>query len=252
FRQALGLDGGVGRHLFQLWQTVEVRTRIAVVLCSLALAAPAENSLTRAEKREGFIRLFDGKSLALWHSVKQRPDAGSWRIVKKALTWDRGGSWLATDETYYDFLLKLEYRTGEKSNSGIFLRARPEGDPAFSGMELQIASDDGRPPGPRSTGALYGAAAPSKNMARPTGEWNQVEVSLIGRRLSVVWNGEKIHDLDLDDPQYAKAQERPLADRAPFGHVGLQAYSSGAPVEFRNLRIKAIKIGPPFVFDNKR
>ena len=52
-----------------------------------------------------------------------------------------------------------------------------------------------------------------------------------------------------DDAKYHNAQERPLAERLPFGHIGLQAYSSGTPVEFRNIRVKVIRIGPNFSQD---
>jgi hypothetical protein len=52
--------------------------------------------------------------------------------------------------------------------------------------------------------------------------------------------------VNLDDPKYRDAQERPLVDRLPDGHIGLQAYSTGAPVEFRNIRIKVIRAGQRF------
>jgi hypothetical protein len=116
-------------------------------------------------------------------------------------------------------------------------------------MELQILSDAGKPADLHSTGSLYGAAAPSKSMAKPDGEWNQVEVTVLKRMVTAVWNGEKILDVNLDDRKYQNAQERPLAERAPFGHVGLQAYSTGAPVEFRNVRIKILRAGPHFSQD---
>lgn len=206
----------------------------------------AANSLSRRERREGFVLLFDGKSLRHWHSIKQRPDAGGWIIQKNTLTWDKGGSWLATDEVFSDFILRLDYRTGPNSNSGIFLRSAPEGNPAFSGMELQILSDSGKPAGLHSTGSLYGAVAPSRNTAKADREWNRVEISVIDRRLRATWNGERVLDVNLDDEAYDKAQERPLADRVKFGHIGLQAYSSGAPVEFRNLKVRVLKIGPRF------
>ncbi len=206
----------------------------------------AKNTLSRRERKEGYQLLFDGRSLAHFHTVRQRPDAGRWIVRKGTLTWDKGGTWLATDGTYYDFVLRLEYRTGEKSNSGIFLRSASEGNPAFSGMELQILSDHGKPAGLHSTGALYGALAPSKNAARRDGEWNKVEVTVTGRKVLAVWNAEKVIEADLDDPAYQNVQERPLAARAPHGHVGLQAYTSGAPVQFRNLRIRVLKIGPKF------
>ena len=224
-----------------------MKTLVAFLL--LSSIAWCENSLTRQEHKEGFESLFDGKTLAKWHSIKQSPDAGAWRARKGVMTWEKGGSWLASDDTYYDFVLRLEYRTGADSNSGIFLRAGRTGNPAFSGMELQIRSDAGKPADVHSTGSLYGAVAPAKNMAKPDGEWNQVEVSVIKRDVVAIWNGEKILDVPLDDPQYRSAQERPLAERLPFGHIGLQAYSTGAPVEFRNIRIKVIRIGPNFSQD---
>lgn len=215
----------------------------ALAAFTLAAPAPCQNSLTRQERKEGFERLFDGKTLDHWHSIKFQPDAGPWQVRKGVLTWQRGGSWLATDETFYDFVLRLEYRTGPQSNSGIYLRAAPEGNPAFSGMELQILGVRSGATGPHITGSLYGAVAASKDMTKPDGEWNSVEVTLIKRDLTAVWNGERVLSVNLDDPQYARAEQRPLSARLPQGHIGLQAYPTGAPVEFRNIRIKVVKAG---------
>jgi hypothetical protein len=219
---------------------------ICLVAFSLALPLRADNSLSRKERKEGFQLLFDGDSLSRWHSVKQRPTAGTWTGDDGVLTWKTGGMWLSTDDIYYDFILRLEYRTGPDSNSGIFLRALEDGNPAFNGMELQILSDHGKPASQHSTGSLYGASAPARNMALPDGKWNKVEISLIDRRLRATWNGDLVQDINLDDPQFAKAQEKPLAERSPFGHVGLQAYNTGTPVEFRNIRIRVLKYGPGF------
>lgn len=151
-------------------------------------------------------------------------------------------SWLATNDTYFDFVLRLEYRTGAGSDSGILLRSAPDGDPATTGMELQILSDAGKPATAQSTGSVLDVVAPGKNASKPDGEWNDVEVSLIKRQLVAVWNGEKILDVNLDDPKYGA-----LTQRRPYGHVGLQANGSGTPVEFRNIRIKILKIGPLFI-----
>jgi hypothetical protein len=223
--------------------------RTIAIFLGLISIALCENSLSHQERKEGFELLYDGKTLTRWHSIKLQPDAGSWRGRKGGITWVKGGSWLATDDTYYDFILRLEYRTGPQSNSGIFLRSTPTGNPAFSGMELQILSDAGKPADVHSTGSLYGAVAPSKSMAKPDGEWNQVEITVLKREVIAVWNGEKTLDVNLDDHKYQNAQQRPLAARAPFGYIGLQAYSTGAPVEFRNIRIKVLKAGPNFSQD---
>jgi len=221
--------------------------RTVAVLLGIASLAWCENSLTRQERREGFERLFDGKTISQWHSIKLRPDAGPWRAHKGILTYQSGESWLATDETYYDFVLRLDYRIGDSSDSGIFLRAAPAGVPARTGMEFQILSDAGKPASVNSTGALWGVVPPSSNMAKATGEWNRVEITLVKRQVTVVLNGEKIIDANLDDPQYANTKEPPLAGRLAYGHIGLQAHAKGTPVEFRNLRIKVLKIGPHFV-----
>jgi hypothetical protein len=223
--------------------------RTSVIFLGFVSIAFCANSVTSQERREGFELLFDGKTLTHWHSIKQQPDAGAWLSHKGVITWVKGGSWLATDDTYYDFVLRLEYRTGPQSNSGIFLRSSPSGNPAFSGMKLQILSDAGKPPDVHSTGALYGAAAPAKSIAKPDGEWNQVEITVLNREVTAVWNGEKILDVNLDDHKYQNAQERPLAWRMQFGHIGLEANATGAPVEFRNIRIKVLRVGPNFSQD---
>jgi Domain of Unknown Function (DUF1080) len=220
--------------------------RTVLMLLVIASLGWCANGLTHKERKEGFELLFDGRTLDHWHSIKQAPDAGSWRVRKGILTWDKGGSWLSTDETFYDFVLRLDYRTGPASDSGIFLRSAEADNPAFSGMKLAILGDAGKPAGEHSTGALYGAAAQSKNVAKPNGEWNHVEVSLIKRELSAIWNGERILDVNLDDRKYENAQGRPLAERLIDGHIGLQAHSAGAPGEFRNIRIRVVKAGQRF------
>jgi hypothetical protein len=220
--------------------------RILAVLIGLASVAWCENSLTRQERKDGFDLLFNGKTLERWHSVKSSPGAGSWHARKRVLSYDPGESWLATDDTYYDFVLRLEYRTGESSDSGIFLRAPQQGVPARTGMEVQILSDAGKPASIGGTGSLWGVVAPAKNIAKPAGEWNQVEITAIKRQVSVILNGEKIIDANLDDPKYAGSKEPPLAGRSAHGHIGLQAHAKGTPVEFRNIRVKAVRIGPGF------
>ena len=64
---------------------------ISIALC--------ENSLSHQERKQGFELLYDGKTLTRWHSIKLQPDAGSWHGRKGILTWVKGGSWLATDDT---------------------------------------------------------------------------------------------------------------------------------------------------------
>ena len=107
----------------------------------------------------------------------------------------------------------------------------------------------------KSSGSIYDVRAPDKNMAKPAGEWNEVEITCKERRIKVVLNGETVHDVCLDDPELNptvvpeeyKGKEpnkipgyiqSPLAKRAQKGHISLQNHSS--PVWFRNIRIKVL------------
>src|SRR5579862_6028726 len=86
------------------------------------------------ESTAGFQLLFDGKTLAHWQPVKEQPGAGSWHVRKGAIACNKGGGWLATNDTYYDFVLRLEYRTHRGGSGGILLRASQSGNPAFTGL----------------------------------------------------------------------------------------------------------------------
>src|SRR5205823_1296939 len=148
-----------------------LKMRTLAVLIGLATAAWCDNSLTRGERKDGFQLLFDGKSLARWHSIRAAGSGGAWHGRKGVLTHDPGESWLCTDESYYDFVLRLEYRAGAGSESAILLRAPAQGT-SVAGMEFPIRA------------------------ARP-GEWNLVEISAIKRKLTATLNGEKVLDVTL-------------------------------------------------------
>src|SRR3954467_7196175 len=110
--------------------------RQLVMLCmvfpALCSAQGATNSLTPKEAVDGWVLLFDGSSLKGWEG---RPTSvpgttGDWTVENGSLVC--GGkvpSWLSTDAAYSDYQLKLEFRGGEKVNSGVFLRSQKEGQP---------------------------------------------------------------------------------------------------------------------------
>ena len=213
---------------------------IALILV-LTPFAFGQNKLSRQERKDGFQLLFDGKTLTHWHTIKRRPNNASWTVQKGILSYEKGESWLATDDSSYDFVLRLDYLTADKSDSGIFVHASPTGNPGTTGVEVNFISDAGKPATARSSGSLWDIVAPLKNLNKPDGQWNSVEISVVNRKLSEIWNGEKVLDVSLDDPQYPK-----LAGRMEYGYIGIQAHAFGEPVQFRNIRIKPIKLAPPF------
>ena len=216
--------------------------RIAVALFALSAVALAQNELTSQEQKDGFQLLFNGKDMSHWHTVKRRPNNASWTVTDGILSYEKGESWLASNDTYYDFILRLEYKTSDpKADSGVFVNASAEGNPGSTGVEVNIGSDPSKPATPKGSGAVFDIAGPTKNLSKPDGEWNTMEITVVKRQLTEVWNGEKVLELNLDDAQYPK-----LATRGQYGHIGLQAHAAfGEPVQFRNIRIKPIRLGPP-------
>jgi hypothetical protein len=214
---------------------------VPIVLAALLAQAPAGDAISAEERTAGFVPLFDGASLTGWQTIPLGETPGTWVVRDGVLTHTPGDSWIATAGTYTDFILRLEYRTSKDTDSGVFLRSAARGYPSFTGMEIEIRNESATPPTTQSNTALYGAAAPRVNAAKPDGAWNVVEISVIKRHLIAVWNGQTIHDLDLDDAAYAGALRGSLRARASSGHIGFQAHLTGTPVEFRSIRLKVVR-----------
>ncbi|MCW5943779.1 MAG: DUF1080 domain-containing protein [Fimbriimonadaceae bacterium] len=125
-----------------------------------------------------------GEGLAGW--VARSPEAANhWSNVSGELVNAAVGTDLISTAHYQDFRLVAEYSYPEGSNSGIYLRGR---------YEFQILDDFGAAPSPGSSGAIYGFLVPRVNAIHPFGKRNVVEITLLGRWISVVLNGTTIHD----------------------------------------------------------
>ena len=184
-----------------------------------------------------------------WNDVS-RPIKDSPWIVKKGIlhSGQHHGTWLMSEKEYTDFILEFEIKLTAVGDSGVALRAPMKGDPAFDGMEVQIAdfrhNTDAKPS--EQTGAIYGALAPRKQVYRPT-EWNDFRIELLGMHLKVTLNGEVIQDADLgrlDQPtkRHDGSNALPVRDRPKKGHIGFQHLTrNNEPVLIRGARIKELK-----------
>ncbi len=201
-----------------------------ILLLVFALASTAQEV-----NDAGFATIFTGLDLAGWHEMGQR----DWH-AEDGLLWTEGqGGWLRSDQRYADFVLRLDYRVTKGAASGIFLRSAEQGDPAVTGLEIPILDDAGQPTDLHSTGAVYGAVIPLYGVGRKAGEWNQMEISCIGRHLTVFLNGNRIHKIDFDDPAFVFAEKRPLGRVPNQGYIGLESHTKR--VDFRDLRIQVLK-----------
>jgi hypothetical protein len=229
--------------------------RWVVVVGVLALGTTAF-AAEQQEKEDGFVPLFakdgvpDGWLVRSWSDVNKPPvEPNTKWIVEEGVLHggEPRGSWLLSKKQYGDFILKFDFKLGPTGNSGCALRVPLFGDPAFDGMELQMADYRYNPQAKDSelTGGIYRAIAPRKQVYKPT-EWNSYVATLKGSRLHVVLNGEVIHDLNLDEQTQVvlrhNGQPCPLVkDRPRKGHIGFQELSRGAEhVLIRNARIKVM------------
>ncbi len=245
--------------------TIAMKTRIALarLLCllvpaglSLKDAAIGQTAAAPKPDADGFIALFpkdgapEGWVVRAWNDVKNPPaEPTVWKVENGVLHGaEPRGSWLMSEKEYSDFILEWEFKLGETGNSGCALRAPMAGDPAFDGMELQMADFRYNPQAKDSelTGGIYRAIAPTRQVYKPT-EWNRYQVTLKGSRLKVVLNGETIQDLNLDEQnqpviRHDNKPAPPVKDRPRKGHIGFQELSrGGAHAQIRNARIKVLE-----------
>ncbi len=128
------------------------------------------------------ISLFNGYNLDGWKSSDPEKK-NQWTVKKGVLLNPKSGVNLITDKKFEDFKLSIEFRYPKGSNSGIYLRGR---------YEVQVEDNYGLEPESTLFGGIYGFLKPNQMAAKPAGEWQRYEITLIGRRVSVVANDKKI------------------------------------------------------------
>lgn len=216
-----------------------VRMAILILLagsvCDLA-TSPRESRAGEPEKgagEEGFVPLFDGKSLAGWEG-----DTELWKVEDGMIVGDSPGikqnEFLATEKGYGDFELRLEFRLRKGAgNSGVQFRStRVEGKSEVSGYQADI--------GEKYWGCLYDESRRNKVLVQaPDGldkvlrkeDWNSYVIRAKGNEIMLAING-------FTTVNYKESDESIARD----GIIALQVHAGGPlRVEFRKLRIKELK-----------
>lgn len=197
--------------------------------------------LTKQEKAEGFVSLFNGRDLAGWTGATKSYIARDGKIIFPKNS--RGN--LYTEKQYCDFVFRFEFRLTPGANNGLGIRSPMSGSPAYAGMELQILDNTAekwknlKPY--QYHGSIYGVVPAKRGYLKPIGEWNYQEVIAKGRHITVKLNGITIIDADIDKastPKTIDGRDHPGLKRDK-GHIGFLGH--GDYVEFRNIRIKELK-----------
>ena len=229
--------------------------KVSVLVCSLVLGLLGV-ACSQLKKSTAWQPLFPhdgvppGWTVRAWNDLRNPGPTGAvWRVEQGVLIGgEPRGSWLMSEREYGDFELEYEFKLGERGNSGCALRAPLAGDPAFDGMEFQMADVRYNPQATTNelTGALYRAVAPRQQVYRPT-EWNQCHLTCLGDRVVAVLNGVRILEVNLaaqthPTKRHDGSDAPPLRDRPRRGHLGFQELSrDGSHVEIRNARIRVLE-----------
>jgi Domain of Unknown Function (DUF1080) len=198
--------------------------KLSATLASLVLA------VTALAEDAGFKPLFNGKDLTGWH-LRRADATSSWTVADGVLknTVEKGahGVDLVSDGKFWNFTVKYEYMVPDGSNSGFYLRGR---------HELQILGDfaSGKP-SKGGNGAIYQHTVPSEFASKPGSEWQTVEATMIGNKITVILNGKKIHD----NVECDRATGSQLDDKVKEpGAFFLQG--DHGTVSFRNIMVKEL------------
>lgn len=170
--------------------------------------------------------LFNGKDLDGWQPQTTDRD-NQWKAVDGVLTNPASGVNLMTTEKYDDFKLHLEFKYPKGSNSGVYLRGR---------YEVQVEDNYGRVPNSHYIGGLYGFLTPNENASKPAGEWQTYDITLVGRRVTVVLNGKSVITDALIPGITGGALDSKEGEPGPILLQG-----DHGPIEYRNLTISVPK-----------
>lgn len=194
-------------------------------------------------------QLFNGKDTSGWARIPRHEGAPSdqqpgFKVEKGLLVSlpeaPEDDLWY-TREKIGNATLRIVYKVSDKTaNSGIFIRIpdvpKSEDDAINKGIEVQIdeSGDDWH-----CTGVLYSMTQAKARPYKPAGEWNTLEITMMGPRTIVKLNGVVVTDYDGVSPvPPKKGQYEP--DRGPrpdSGYIAVQHHGGNATVWFKEISL---------------
>jgi hypothetical protein len=210
------------------------RTCSSIVL--LLLLGPLAVS---ADDPAGWVNLLEGGDLS-----KNWTTTGHWKLDKDGVVsleprpgekgWTRFDAYLWAKKQYKDFDAEFDYKVQKGGNSGFYFHVGDVKSPVAKGIEVQIYDSGSKAKDAKLTdhdsGGIIPGIPPTKNTAKPAGEWNKMQVTVKDNRVIVRLNGEVVNDVPLDNPK--------IKDRPPSGAIGFQDH--GLPLALRNIRVREL------------
>lgn len=222
--------------------------------------AEPQNQLTQQEKKDGWKLLFDGKTTAGWRGYQMKAMPAGWTALDGALVRVSGGAGgkgagggddIVTTEEFENFDFELEWKVLTKGNSGVLYHVSEEPVTSWHyAPEVQILDNSAHPTRDKRqhAGACYDLYAPTKDMTKPPGEWNQMRILVNGSHVEHWMNGEKVVEYELWSDDWnqrvanSKHKSRPKFGTVKKGPISLQDHTDR--IEFRNIKIRPLPAKP--------
>ena len=225
----------------------------------MSIHAQQMNTLTPEEKKDGWVLLFDGKSMDGWRQCNSNEMASNWKIDDQCMKvcqgeekgHGQGGDILFGAKKFSNFELSVDWKIGEEGNSGIFYDVvEYPGQPIYyAAPEVQLldnwnASDNKLTN--HLAGSLYDMVPALPQNAKPAGEWNNVVIRVKDGKVTHIQNGVKVAAYELWTPEWkamvanSKFKDWPgfIDGPAKEGYIGLQDH--GYDCWFRNIKIREL------------
>lgn len=201
----------------------------------------------KSNNKPGFENLFGTNlSNAIYNPAIWKDSNGVITAYKDECIWSK--------DQYDDFILDLDFQTADGTNSGVIIHATEIVEWIPHSVEIQIADDYSKEWSKADPtwqcAAIFGHKAATNKSLKPAGEWNHYTITCKGKMITIVLNGTKVNECNMDD--YTSSTINPDGTKIPswlsnpmstlqlHGHVGLQGKHAGAPIYFKNVKIKSL------------
>ncbi|MDR0796045.1 MAG: DUF1080 domain-containing protein [Tannerella sp.] len=247
-------------------------TFVCLLICSITGVAQ-NNQLTEQEKKDGWVLLFDGKSMAGWRACNETAMPDNWVVengIVRVITSAEKRAKLppakegerqripAVDILYgakkfKNFEFSIDWNVGKGGNSGVFYGVTEiPGRPIYTaGIEVQIL--DNIDAGDNKlynhlAGSLYDMLPAVPQNAKPAGEWNTLVIKMQDGKVTHSQNGRVVCEYTVWTPEWYKmiAESKfrtfeHLQEPNPTreGYIGLQDHNDFG-CSFRNIKIREL------------